>query len=92
LAIPITIVTSELAFSTRGRVLDPFQSSLALVMVEALICSQNWLRAKPLSSDSDMVDDAEVISSNQVSFLIILVYFLIYFAIYKFHLMVSIEI
>jgi hypothetical protein len=28
-------------------------------MVEALICTQNWLGAKPLSSDLDMVDDAE---------------------------------
>jgi hypothetical protein len=34
----------------------------------------------------------KVISSNQISFLIILVYFLIYFVIYKFHLTVSIEI
>jgi hypothetical protein len=33
----------------------------------------------------------KVINSNQVSFLIILVYLLIYFAIYKFYLTVSIE-
>jgi hypothetical protein len=32
---------------------------LAPVTIEALICSQNWLKAKPLNSDSDMVDDAE---------------------------------
>ena len=28
-------------------------------MVEALICSQNLLRVKPLSSDSNMIDDAK---------------------------------
>ena len=59
LAIPITTIVSKSAFSTGGRVLDPFWSSLASVTVEALICSQNWLRAKPLSSDSDMIDDTK---------------------------------
>ena len=43
LAILISIVASESAFSTVGRVLDPFQSSLSPLMVEALICDQNWL-------------------------------------------------
>jgi hypothetical protein len=41
LAIPIIIVASESTFSTRGCVLDPFRSSLALRTVEALICLQN---------------------------------------------------
>ena len=46
LAIPVSIVASESAFSTGGRVLDPFRSSLSLNTVEGLICTQNWLRSK----------------------------------------------
>ena len=46
LAIPISNVASESAFSTGGRVLDPFRSSLSLNTIEGLICTQNWLRSK----------------------------------------------
>ncbi|KAG2724850.1 hypothetical protein I3760_01G037400 [Carya illinoinensis] len=44
LLMPVSTVASESAFSTGGRVLDPFWSSLAPRTVEALICTQNWLR------------------------------------------------
>ncbi|KAA0050998.1 zinc finger BED domain-containing protein RICESLEEPER 2-like isoform X2 [Cucumis melo var. makuwa] len=44
LAILISIVASESAFSTGGRILDTFRSSLTPTTVESSICTQNWIR------------------------------------------------
>ena len=45
-AIPVTTVASESAFSTGGRVLSEHRSRLTYKMLEALMCSQDWLRNK----------------------------------------------
>jgi hypothetical protein len=44
LAIPISTVASESAFSTGGRTLDDFRTSLTPTMVERLVCTNDWLR------------------------------------------------
>ena len=44
LAILISIVASESGFNTGGHVFDSFRSSLSPNTVEALICTQNWLK------------------------------------------------
>ncbi|KAI8564477.1 hypothetical protein RHMOL_Rhmol03G0184800 [Rhododendron molle] len=62
LAMPVSTVASESAFSTGGRVLDPFRSSLSPSMVETLVCTQNWLLSTvPISlrQAMDKVEDLE---------------------------------
>ncbi|XP_031272528.1 zinc finger BED domain-containing protein RICESLEEPER 1-like [Pistacia vera] len=53
-AIPMSTVASESAFSTLGRVLDQFQSSLSSGVVQALICTQDWLRYAPTLTPSEI--------------------------------------
>ena len=60
LAIPISNVASESAFSAGGRVLDPYRSSLSRKVVEGLLCAQDWLRSykRPKTIEEDF-DDLE---------------------------------
>ncbi|KAJ1696563.1 hypothetical protein LUZ63_005075 [Rhynchospora breviuscula] len=44
LAVPISTVASESAFSISGRVLSQVKSSLSDESIEALLCAQDWLR------------------------------------------------
>ena len=44
LAVPVSTVVSETAFSTSGRILNEFRTSLTPFMVQALVCAQDWLR------------------------------------------------
>jgi hypothetical protein len=45
MAIQVSTVASESAFSAAGRVVDPYRSRLDPEMVQALICSKDWAAA-----------------------------------------------
>ena len=75
LAIPISTVASESAFSTGGRVLDDFRTSLTPFMVEALVCTQDWLR-KPTSID--VVENTEQLTKYQEGDSIIQIFSLLF--------------
>ena len=81
LAVPICTVTSESAFSTRGRVFDVFRSFLTLKLVEALSCTQNWLR---LSNNPISVEEThDELENFEKGLPFYLFFFMIYFENFK---------
>jgi hypothetical protein len=63
LAIPITTVASESAFSTGGRILDDFHTSLTPFMLEALVYTQDWLR-RPTIDIKESMEDLAIIEKG----------------------------
>ena len=51
MAIQVSTVASESAFSVAGRVVDPYRSCLDSEMVEALICTKDWVAAERKGTD-----------------------------------------
>ena len=65
LAIQTSTVESELSFSTGGRVINPFRSSLTPKSVEALICMQSWMLGDDIAQ---LVDDIDVPTIENTEF------------------------
>lgn len=87
LATPVSTVASESAFSTGGRVLEPFRSSLSPKIAEGLICAQNWLKPslyqfKDQDLDEEWELNDEIVAGIVVLFSFIMCYTIVFF--YKF--------
>ena len=64
LAVPVSTVAFESAFSTGGRILDPFRSSLSPLMVQNLVCAQDWLQALVSISFCKSKDEVEALEDE----------------------------
>ena len=64
LAIPVSTVAFESEFSTEGHILDPFRSSLSPLMVQNLVCAQNWLQAHVPISFHKSKDEMEALEDE----------------------------
>jgi hypothetical protein len=45
MAIQVSTIASESAFSAAGRVVDPYHNRLDPEIVQALICTKDWVAA-----------------------------------------------
>lgn len=64
LAIPISTVASESVFSTSGRILDDFRTSLTPFMLEALVCTQDWLRRSTPINIQENIEELTIIEKG----------------------------
>jgi len=91
LAIPVSTVASESAFSTGGRVLDSFRNSLSPNTVEALICTQNWLKnakkKRPIKR-RECMDNVEDMDGFEIDTGNIYIYIYVHFVCYMHQLLI----
>ena len=76
LSIPISSVASECTFSTGGRILDSFRSSLTPKLVQTLVCLQDWIRSEsqPVSIEED-IDVLEKLEQSKNILIVLVLYY-----------------
>ncbi|XP_040955903.1 zinc finger BED domain-containing protein RICESLEEPER 2-like [Gossypium hirsutum] len=57
LAIPVSTVAPESTFSIEGCVLDQYRSSLTPKIVQALMCTQDWIRKSSSQEDIKKIEE-----------------------------------
>ena len=60
LAMQVSSVASECAFSTGGRIIDPFRSCRTHFMVEVLMCTEQWLK-QDIHCESRVLTNEEIL-------------------------------
>lgn len=61
LALQVSSVASESAFSTSGRLLEPHRSCLTHYMVEVLMCTEQWLK-QDIKMESRVLSNAQILA------------------------------
>ena len=64
LVVPVSTVAFESTFSTGGHILDLFWSSLSPLMVQNLVCAQDWLQVLVLISFHKSKDEVEALEDE----------------------------
>jgi uncharacterized membrane protein len=64
LDIPISTVASESVFSTSGCISDDFRTSLTPFMLEALLCTQDWLRRSTPINIQENIEELTIIEKG----------------------------
>ena len=68
LTISISTMAFESVFTTDGRILDQFQSSLSPATIQVLICCQNWLLHESIPTDiRTLINDFETYKNLESS-------------------------
>lgn len=61
LAMQVSSVASESAFSNSNRILDPFRSCLTHYMIEVLMCTEQWLKCEIQLNERGMVTTLQML-------------------------------
>ncbi|KAG6682132.1 hypothetical protein I3842_13G123200 [Carya illinoinensis] len=57
LSVPVSTVASESFFSVDGRIIDQFKSALKPDIIEALVCTRDWLYGDQVESEEMKLDE-----------------------------------
>ncbi|XP_056850857.1 zinc finger BED domain-containing protein RICESLEEPER 2-like [Raphanus sativus] len=73
LAMQVSSVASESAFSTSGRILEPYRSCLTHYMTEVLMCTEQWMHAdiklsEQVRTNEQMLSEVELLDRLEKEF------------------------
>jgi len=66
LAMQVSSVASESAFSTSGRLLEPSRSCLTHYMVETLVCLEQWLKSEIKLSETTFLTNTQLLADIEL--------------------------
>ena len=66
LAVSISTIAFELAFSRDDHILDPFRSSLTPRMVQTLLCTEDWLHVTMSSTKMSVEEDLDALEIHVI--------------------------